>query len=85
MMSTITLYFKFVMQRFYDTTFPPNLTQRENKLQFNHVMCVMNNFGLISQHKFVKIHIDTANYMYNRFMQSTLQYKDSTILILHKT
>jgi len=37
-------------------------------------------FGIISRQKFMKIHTNTPNYVY----KSTLQCKDSMILISHK-
>jgi predicted transcriptional regulator len=37
------------------------------------LLVLLINFGLISRQKFMKIHKNTPNYVYNKFLKSNLQ------------
>jgi hypothetical protein len=55
------------------------------KLQFKRIICVLCYIGHKTALKFVQIHMNTPNIVYYMFLQLNIQYKYSTILILHKT
>jgi hypothetical protein len=55
------------------------------KIRFKQVCGILRYLGLRTAHKFMQLPMNTYNIIYYIFLQLTIQYEYSTILILYKT